>query len=252
MSVSDQHPPAIKLCGLRGTDDARAAVLAGADLVGIVLVPGTRRYVPPPTASAMVRTIRETAAASGRFTPEVVGVVGQLSLAVVRRLVETIGIDSVQLVGDDAECIPMARELGATPIIRSIAVEEGASPEQLLEHAEAWESRGARIVFDAAVAGELGGTGHRIDAETVRPLLHVQRRGLAGGLDPGNVAAVIRDLAPAMVDVSSGIESHAGHKDPELMRAFVAAVRSAHVDRLPASFDSSSDDAHDDAPAEQH
>jgi hypothetical protein len=56
-------------------------------------------------------------------------------------------------------------------------------------------------------------------------------------LTPDNVAAVIHDLAPAMVDVSSGIESHAGHKDAELMRAFVAAARAARIgDTLPTEF----------------
>ena len=93
--------------------------------------------------------------------------------------------------------------------------------------------RGARIVYDAAVSGELGGTGVRIRTDVVRPLLEAGRYGLAGGLDPDNVAAAIRDLDPAMVDVSSGIESHAGHKDPERMRAFVAAARAAHLRGVP-------------------
>ena len=233
--MTNRRPPTIKLCGLRGTDDARAAVLAGADLVGIVLVPGTRRYVPPPTATAMVRVVRETAAEAGRFTPEIVGVVGQMSLAVATQLVGTIGIDTIQLVGEDDECERIASALAGTPIIRSIAVDEDATTEDLRARTIAWEQRGARIVYDAAIAGELGGTGHRIAADAVRPLLDAGRYGLAGGLDPDNVAAVIRDLEPAMVDVSSGIESQAGHKDPELMRAFVAAARAAYVDDLSAA-----------------
>lgn len=232
-----EHPPTIKLCGLRGTDDARAAVLAGADLVGIVLVPGTRRYVPPPTASAMVRTIRETATDAGRFTPEIVGVVGQMSLAVATQLVTATGIDTIQLVGDDLECEQLADALAGTPLIRSIAVGDDASFAELRERTEHWERRGARIAYDAKVEGELGGTGHRIRADLVRPLLEAGRYGLAGGLHPDNVAEVIRDLSPAMVDVSSGIESHAGHKDPELMRAFVAAARAARIDGFPGLLD---------------
>ena len=226
-------PPTIKLCGMRGTDDARAAVLAGADLVGMVLVPGTRRYVPPPTAAAMVRAIRETAADAGRFTPEIVGIVGQMSLAVASQLTASIGIDSVQLVGDDEDCIRIADVLAPdTSIIRTIAIGEDADVEALERQAAAWEQRGARIVFDAKVDGELGGTGHRIRGDVVRPLLAEHRRGLAGGLTPDNVAQAIRELAPAMVDVSSGIESHAGHKDADLMRAFVAAARAAHLDDI--------------------
>lgn len=232
--MTDRRPPTIKLCGLRGTDDARAAVLAGADIVGIVLVPGTRRYVPPPTATAMVRVIRETAAEAGRFTPEIVGVIGQMSLAVATQLVATIGIDSIQLVGEDEECERIADALEGTPMIRTIGVADGDEADGLRERTRAWERRGVRIVFDAAIDGELGGTGHRIAADAVRPLLAGGRYGLAGGLDPDNVATIIRDLDPAMVDVSSGIESHAGHKDPELMRAFVAAARAAYLDDLSA------------------
>lgn len=230
---SNPRPTRVKLCGLRGTDDARAAVLAGADLLGIVLVPGSRRYVPPPTATAMVRTIRETAAELGRFTPEVVGVVGAMSLAVAIQLVGTIGVDCIQLVGDDVDCVPLAQALAGTPLIRSIPVRDDADLDAVREQAAAWEARGARIVYDAVVDGELGGTGMRIRTELVRPLLAAHRHGLAGGLDPDNVADAIRDLAPAMVDVSSGIESHAGHKDAELMRAFVAAARATSLDVVP-------------------
>ena len=239
--------PTIKLCGMRGSDDARAAVLAGADLVGIVLVPGTRRYVPPPTASAMVRVIRETAHELGRFTPEIVGVVGQMSLAVATQLVPATGIDAIQLVGEDHDCIPLADALADTPLIRSIAVADDADIDELRGRTEYWEQRGARIAYDAQIDGELGGTGHRISADVVRPLLAAGRYGLAGGLHPDNVADVIRDLHPAMVDVSSGIESHAGHKDPELMRAFVAAVRAAHLGDVP-DFLSDPNEIDSDAP----
>lgn len=229
--------PLVKLCGLRGTDDARAAVLAGADLVGIVFVPGTRRYVPPPTASAMVRAIRETAAELGRFTPEIVGVVGQLSLAVASQLVAATGVDTVQLVGSDEECMQLADALAGTPLIRTVAVADDSTVEEIRELTALWEQRGARITYDASIDGELGGTGHRIRSELVRPLLAAGRYGLAGGLHPDNVADVIRELRPAMVDVSSGIESHAGHKDPELMRGFVAAARAAQLDDvLPEDF----------------
>lgn len=247
--MTPRQPPAIKLCGLRGTDDARAAVRAGADLVGIVLVPGTRRYVPPPTASAMVRAIRETARELGRFTPEVVGVVGQMSLAVATQLTAATGIDAIQLVGSDDDCMQLADALAGTPLIRTIAVPDDADFEELRARTERWEARGARITYDASIAGELGGTGHRIRADLVRPLLAAGRYGLAGGLDPEIVADVVRDLQPAMVDVSSGIESHAGHKDPELMRAFVAATRAAHMGDYPDFEGNHDDDAtpHSDA-----
>jgi phosphoribosylanthranilate isomerase len=197
----------------------------------------------------MVRVIRETAHELGRFTPEIVGVVGQMSLAVATQLVPATGIDAIQLVGEDHDCIPLADALSGTPLIRSIAVPDDADLDELRERTGYWEQRGARICYDAQIDGELGGTGHRISADVVRPLLAAGRYGLAGGLHPDNVADVIRDLRPAMVDVSSGIESHAGHKDPELMRAFVAAARAAELGDVPDFLTDTTPEDTTDAPS---
>ncbi len=223
----------VKLCGLRGTDDAAAAALAGADALGLVLIPGTRRYVPPPLANAMVAAIRDTASRAGRFSPEIVGVIAPMSLAVVAQLPTAIGVDALQLVGDDEECVRIAEMLdGSVPLIRTIGVTDDADVDAVESLARVWEQRGARVTFDAQVDGELGGTGHRIPTQLLRPLVAGAKRGVAGGLAPENVAGVVRDLAPAMVDVSSGVEASVGRKDAELMRAFVAAVRSVAIDDI--------------------
>jgi phosphoribosylanthranilate isomerase len=87
------------------------------------------------------------------------------------------------------------------------------------------------VLLDARVPGALGGTGVTLAwtdlARSVRALLGDAPFVLAGGLTPQNVATAIAALAPAAVDVSSGVERSPGIKDAERMRAFVAAVREA-------------------------
>lgn len=85
------------------------------------------------------------------------------------------------------------------------------------------------VVLDTAVGGRSGGTGLAFDWSAVAPAVRVlaERRPvvLAGGLRPANVAEAVRRLAPAVVDVSSGVEVSPGIKDHGLMRAFAVAAR---------------------------
>lgn len=226
----------VKLCGLRHVDDVRDAVRAGADLLGIVCVPGAGRYVAVPTAAGMVRAAREEARELGRFAPVVLAVVGRISSRELLQVVELTQVDAVQLVGDEEQARALAAALLAEDpgigVTRALGVGHPEAAPVLLDAAAWWEARGARVLLDVALPGALGGTGVRIPDELVRPLLTPQR-GLAGGLDPENVAAAIRELAPALVDVSSGIENPEGDKDPARMRAFVAAARAATLEPPP-------------------
>lgn len=226
---ADPDRTRVKLCGLRDVDDARAAVAAGADLVGIVFVGGAARAVAPDRAAQMVRAVHETADRLRRLAPEIVGIVGPMSPAAARELVAATGIDAVQLVGPEDACAELADALAGTPLIRAIAVPDDADVSLLRATCERWQRAGARVTFDAAVHGQLGGTGRQVRRDLVRDLLACGGHGLAGGLDPDNVGVVVRELSPALVDVSSGIEDACGQKDAARMQAFVAAVRPAAV-----------------------
>jgi len=237
--------PLIKLCGLRDTGDMRAAVRAGADLVGIVLVPGARRFVPTPTAIAMAVAARELAAELGRFAPEVVGVVGgDIRPETIVRLTDAIGLDRVQLVGSEEFALAAADALGARPIVRAVAAHEDADVLDLERTCVMWEARGARVLIDAgAVNGIAGGTGTRVPGALVARLVPGTQRGLAGGLDPDNIGGIVRAHRPALVDVSSGIERD-GAKDPERMRSFIAAARAALLDAVPTAERALDDTSH--------
>ncbi len=83
------------------------------------------------------------------------------------------------------------------------------------------------IMLDSWSADQRGGTGRTWDWELARPLLEERKVFIAGGLEPGTVGKVVRELKPYGVDVSSGVESRLRVKDPAKVRAFVHAVRIA-------------------------
>ncbi|MBC7462432.1 MAG: phosphoribosylanthranilate isomerase [Thermoleophilia bacterium] len=229
----------VKLCGLRTVCDVAGALLAGGDQLGIVLVPGARRFAAVSWARHLADVARSGAAEAERFPPLVVGVVGRTPPQDVPALVAAIGVDAVQLTGDEAYAVAVAEALGGElPLVRAIGVPDAADAATIAELAATaarWEARGAGVLFDAIVpgCGDGGGTGARIQADLLAELFASGARGLAGGLDPGNVADAIRAVRPAFVDVSSGIEDALGVKDPERMRAFVAAAHAAQLTHPP-------------------
>jgi phosphoribosylanthranilate isomerase len=210
---------AIKMCGLRSVADVDAALDAGADMLGIVFVPDARRAVAPAQARSMINSAR------ARGSAHLVAVVGgAIDPQEAATMVGSLGFDAAQLVGDDAAARATADLLGAAVgIMRTVAVDADDVDDALAAAAE-WEARGARIIFEPRVSGSLGGAGVALAPDVSRRLFIGPGRGLAGGLDPNSVAAAISSSEPAFVDVSSGIERD-GHKDPQTMRSFVAAVR---------------------------
>jgi phosphoribosylanthranilate isomerase len=201
----------IKMCGFTRADDARAAVEAGADAIGLVFWPGSPRAVNAVQARAIVEVLPPFVT--------VVGVFVNWSATDIDRVCREAGLGAVQLHGDESEAV--ALDVGR-PVIRSVPVGPGFEPERL----RAWRP-GIVPLLDAADPERRGGTGTRVDwtlaaaAARVRPII------LAGGLSPENVADAIRGVRPAAVDVSSRIEDRPGVKNVSRMRAFVAAVRAA-------------------------
>lgn len=195
----------MKICGLRDPEALRAALEAGADAVGFVVSPGSPRDVDPAVAAALVATVDGKA--------ETVLVVSHASPSETLDLARAIGVDVVQLHGRYTAPDVAAVRAGGVRVWRAASVADGTPLE-----VGAWGEE--TLLLDAPVAG----SGHRWDASGV------ETRGrwmLAGGLTPDNVAAAIAESRPWGVDVSSGVESSRGVKDPERIRAFVAAARSA-------------------------
>ena len=233
---------AVKICGTRTPEAAKVAIEAGADMIGIILVPGRKRYVPEEVALEISKTVKGTPRAvqddsyslqdaspnateyfahSARIlNPRralVVGVFLDASLSHIIEQVQKLDLDIVQLHG--SEPIEWAR-LIPVPVIRRFAPNEiGLS------------TRGYHTLplLDAGV----GGSGKQINMSAVKKDCERDpglRFILAGGLDHGNVAGILEALRVeadrvVAVDVSSGVESD-GKQDHEKIRAFVHAVKS--------------------------
>jgi phosphoribosylanthranilate isomerase len=192
----------IKICGITRPEDAAAAVAAGADLVGFIFVPGTPRALD----ETRVGWIREVEGA------ETVGVFADAPLNEVRRIRDLLGLNWVQLHGDEPDSYLEA--LGER-VIRRVKI--GAEVD--------WErvarlSRRCLPLFDPG-AGDGRAWGWEALAERPAGI----QFGLAGGLTPGNVAEAVHIVRPHLVDVSSGVEAAPGVKDHAKIRDFMAAVR---------------------------
>jgi phosphoribosylanthranilate isomerase len=194
----------VKICGLTDPGHVDAAVEAGADAIGFVLTRSPRRVTPERAAEL-----------AARVPPEVltVGVFRGEDPATVREAALAAGVRAIQLHGRHPHADFMAlKDLGLT-LIRAVDAEAdlrcGAYDESLL-------------LVDAPRAG----SGEPWDWSAVRGRPTGQWL-LAGGLSPANVGEAVAAARPWGVDVSSGVESAPGVKDPALISAFVTAARAA-------------------------
>lgn len=209
----------IKICGIRDEETLEAVIDAGADFFGLVFFPRSPRHVDMDTAA------RLAARARGRIA--IVALTVDADDSLLREIARRIRPDFLQLHGSETpERASDISKIMGSPMIRAFRIRSA----QDLEAVRTWHGRMAFPLFDAWVdeartQGLPGGTGHAFDWSLLG-----DRDGdfmLAGGLTPENVGKAIRITGAPMVDVSSGVEKARGVKDPERIRAFIRAARSA-------------------------
>jgi phosphoribosylanthranilate isomerase len=201
--------------------DAAIGAEIGANYIGVVFADGPRRVTP-----GQAKKIFE---AAGKRVKHV-GVFGTNDPDQIARIVEETHLDVVQLHNDPTTSdVTVIRGKFAGEIWAAIRIAGTHIPHE----AEALFDSADAIVLDARNEKQLGGTGEALPWSELALDLARDRGSsavvLAGGLKPGNVGSAVRTLAPDVVDVSSGIESAPGIKDPWLMREFYAAVSGARV-----------------------
>ena len=206
----------VKICGLKTAADIDAAVAAGVDAVGFVFYPPSVRAISPNLAAQLISRL-----------PAGVDAVGLVVNATDEQLAAIKAIAPItlwQFHGDETpeRCLQLA---DGQPWIKAARIGQGfAFSEFSLQYRQA-----NAFLLDALVEG-YGGGGVPFDWQGI-PQTWVSENAprvvLSGGLNTHNVGEAIARLHPCAVDVSSGVESSRGVKDPALMAQFIQAVRAA-------------------------
>lgn len=196
----------VKICGIRTLEAALAAMEAGADALGFVFAPSSRRIDPG-----------EAARIIGQLPPFIstVGVFVNASRRQVQEIVETCRLDLLQFHGEE----PPAYCRGwRQPVVKGFRVRDDSVLEQVARYDV------AACLLDAYVPGQAGGTGRSFNWELARQAGSGRRIILAGGITPENVEQAVSRARPYAIDVSSGVET-GGVKDPVKIAALLRVVR---------------------------
>ena len=205
----------VKVCGLTRAEDAEFADAAGAAYLGVIFAGGPRERSP----------VAARATLAGRRAKRV-GVFASQSESEIADIASVVGLHVVQLHGEaDPDRIRAVRAATGLEVWAVVRTADGVLPERVDDVADAADA----LLIDALVPGALGGTGRVVPwsrlGESLDAMAVGHRIVLAGGLTPENVAEAISYVSPMIVDVSSGVESAPGVKEPARIRAFIAAVR---------------------------
>ncbi len=216
----------IKICGLSTPETIDAALGAGADMVGLVFFPPSPRFVSLEAAAPLAKRARGHAA--------ITVLTVDMDEDGIAAIVAAIRPDWLQFHGHEPpeQVLALKRRFGL-PAMKAIGVREAAD----LAQADAYRGVADRLLLDAKPpkgATRPGGNAVAFDWAILDGFDPGLPWMLSGGLDPGNVGEAVTRTRPPGVDVSSGVESAPGVKDPDRIAAFVAAARGAGRDLLTA------------------
>lgn len=214
----------IKICGVTRPEDAAMIAEAGADAIGLNFYPNSPRFVSDERATEIIAALPPGVAKVGVFV--------NADADTIRQKAESLGLDWVQLHGDEPP--EFIAELPGLAVIRAVRLQDGVSV--VLPTAKGKLVRPPNaVLIDAYSSSAYGGTGETIAWDHI-PEARRHLAGLpvilAGGLTAENVAEAIRMARPDAVDVASGVESSPGVKHLAKVSEFVAAARAGLADRL--------------------
>ncbi|MBL8576960.1 MAG: phosphoribosylanthranilate isomerase [Mesorhizobium sp.] len=209
----------IKICGLSTAEALDAALAGGATHVGFIFFPKSPRNIAPVEAGQLRK------AAAGRA--KAVAVTVDADDAFLDEIVAAMAPDMLQLHGHETPAhVAEVKARYGLPVMKAFSVRDAAD----LAGLDAYRGIADRFLFDAKPpkGAELpGGNGVPFDWTVLAALDPDIDYMLSGGLNAANIGEALRLVSPAGIDISSGVESAAGVKDPALIEAFFRAVRAA-------------------------
>ncbi|QGH36465.1 phosphoribosylanthranilate isomerase [Gracilibacillus salitolerans] len=197
----------VKICGLQNEEAIQAAAGAGADFIGFVFAKSKRRVT------------KEQASKLARFVPshvKKVGVFVNESIETIQEIAYDVGLDYVQLHGDESPAF--CQEVGL-PVIKAFEVRQANDLDNIADYDCAY------YLLDSPAGKYRGGSGETFDWSIAKEYDFLNKKILlAGGLKVGNIEDAIKEVSPAGVDVSSGVETD-DEKDLNKIKAFIDAAK---------------------------
>lgn len=208
----------VKICGITRSEDAHNALDAGADALGFIFSPSSPRFIEPHVARTIIASLPPF------VTP--VGVFVDATRARIMEIVAESGVRCLQFHGHESP-----RDLEGYPlqVYKAFRVQAGFDPRQIVSYGR------TVCMLDTYSKERHGGTGRTFDWSIAREASRLARIILSGGIHPDNVADAIRTVRPYAIDVSSGVESAPGVKDPARIRRLMHEIRAAstEIERTP-------------------
>lgn len=217
----------VKICGITNLEDALTAVDAGADYLGFIFYPPSKRSTTPKAAqeiAAHLHTLPHCPLLVGVFVDETAAQMAHILDTCQLDLAQLSGNEVPSLVGDERSPIygRAYKALRPTTLAEAEAEAEWYTPPLLHEGQPSLLME----TYHPTLPGGTGKTGNwSISAELSQT---VPRLMLAGGLTAVNIASAIQQVQPYAVDVASGVEAAPGKKDPALVRAFIANAKAVN------------------------
>jgi len=204
--IKSMGVPRVKICGITNLEDAMEAVFLGADALGFVFASSQRRID--------VFKARDIIQKLPPFVTSV-GVFMNQSIEEVRDYARSAGVDAVQLHGTEGSEFPGSLD---RYVIKRINIDDNSSPEDIEKFMDSFPAK-AFILDPGCGQGNAFSWYRFVGLKCIRPVF------IAGGLNPENVRDAVRILKPFGVDVSSGVESSVGKKDPVKMEKFIREAK---------------------------
>lgn len=202
----------VKICGITNLTDANASIEAGCDALGFMFYKKSPRYINPECARTIITGLKKPVIKIGVFV--------NARKATVKRIAKRVGLDILQFHGNESPeyCLSFKKY----KVIKAVRVKDTLDKRKISRY------RPFAFLFDAFSSSLMGGTGKKFNWSLCKHLEGISVPVfLSGGLTERNVMQAIKSVHPQWVDVSSGVESRPGIKDPLKVKRFIKAAKSA-------------------------
>jgi Phosphoribosylanthranilate isomerase len=212
----------VKICGITNKEDSLCAARCGAAALGFIFYPPSPRYIKPADVRKIICALPDELVKVGVFVNE--------KSAEIKRVMKYCGLDMIQLHGDETP--EFCQEFPSAQVIKAVELKNEAD----FVYAKSYHV--GAILVDSRHAGLYGGTGKKANWDLACRIKDKKPLILSGGLNEGNIAEALQTVAPAALDINSGVELSPGKKDHTKLTRIFDIIRAADIapDNAPLIF----------------